>query len=60
MAVVAAELFGVPGVGQRMMQAASLLSTDIVVVYMATMAALYGLFDVMFIVVQNRALQWKA
>ena len=60
MAVVAAELFGVPGFGQRMMQAASLLSTDIVVVYMATMAALYGLFDVMFIVVQNRALQWKA
>ena len=60
MAVVAAELFGVAGVGQRMMQAASLLSTDIVVVYMATMAGLYGVFDVIFIMLQDRALQWKA
>lgn len=60
MAVVAAELFGVAGVGQRMMQAASLLSTDIVVVYMATMAALYGLIDMLFMLVQKRVLQWKA
>ncbi len=29
MAVVAAELFGVPGLGQRMMQASSLLATDV-------------------------------
>ncbi len=38
MAVVAAEIFGVMGLGQRMMQASSLLATDIVVVYMITMA----------------------
>jgi NitT/TauT family transport system permease protein len=60
MAVVAAELFGVPGLGQRMSQAASLLSTDIVVVYMLTMAALYGLIDTGFIFAQSRFLAWKA
>lgn len=60
MAVVAAELFGVSGLGQRMMQASSLLATDIVVVYMLAMAALYGLIDAAFLVVQGRLLQWKA
>jgi len=60
MAVVAAELFGVAGVGQRMNQAASLLSTDIVVVYMLTMAALYGLVDTVFLFAQSRFLAWKA
>lgn len=60
MAVVAAEIFGVPGVGQRMMQASSLLSTDIVVVYMLTMAALYGLFDSGFVALQGWLLRWRA
>lgn len=60
MAVVAAEIFGVHGLGQRMMQASSLLATDIVVVYMLTMAALYGLFDTGFVRLQDRLLRWKA
>ena len=60
MAVVAAELFGVPGLGQRMMQASSLLSTDVVVVYMLTMAALYGLIDTLFLSLQGRLLGWRA
>jgi sulfonate transport system permease protein len=60
MAVVAAEIFGVPGVGQRMMQASSLLSTDIVLVYMLTMAGLYGLFDTAFVAAQNWLLRWRA
>jgi len=59
MAVVAAEIFGVPGLGQRMMQASSLLATDVVVVYMATMAALYGLFDTGTILVRDRLLRWQ-
>ncbi|GLS44067.1 ABC transporter permease [Methylobacterium brachythecii] len=59
MAVVAAEIFGVPGIGQRMMQASSLLSTDIVVVYMLTMAALYGLFDTAFVALQGWLLRWR-
>lgn len=60
MAVVAAEIFGVAGVGQRMMQASSLLATEIVVVYMLTMAALYGLLDTGFVAFQKWVLRWKA
>lgn len=60
MAVVAAELSGVSGLGSRMLQASSLLATNIVIVYMLTMAALYGLMDVGFVLLQNRLLQWKA
>jgi len=60
MAVVAAELSGVSGLGSRMLQAASLLATNIVVVYMLTMAALYGLMDVGFVLLQKRMLRWRA
>ena len=59
MAVVASEIFGVPGLGQRMMQAANLLASDIVVIYMATMAGLYGLFDTGFVALQSWLLRWK-
>jgi sulfonate transport system permease protein len=59
MAVVAAELFGIPGVGARMMQAASLLEANIVVVYMLTMALLYGVTDMLFMMVQRRLLAWQ-
>lgn len=59
MAVVAAELSGVSGLGSRMMQASSLLATDIVVVYMLTMAALYGIMDAGFMIAQGRLLKWK-
>jgi len=59
MAVVAAELFGVQGLGLRMMQAASLLATEIVVVYMITIAALYGAVDTVFVLIRDRLLQWK-
>jgi NitT/TauT family transport system permease protein len=60
MAVVAAEIFGVPGLGQRMMQASTLLATDIVVVYMLTMAFLYGVLDAAFTALQGRMLRWRA
>ncbi|WP_131195724.1 ABC transporter permease [Lichenihabitans psoromatis] len=59
MSVVASEIFGVPGVGQRMMQASSLLATDIVIVYMLTMAGLYGLFDSAFVALQGWVLRWR-
>ena len=60
MAVVAAEIFGVPGVGQRMMQASSLLASEIVLVYMLTMAGLYGVIDAGFVAAQNWLLRWRA
>jgi sulfonate transport system permease protein len=59
MAVVASEIFGVPGLGQRMMQASNLLASDIVVIYMATMAALYGVIDTGFVALQSWLLRWK-
>jgi ABC-type nitrate/sulfonate/bicarbonate transport system permease component len=59
MSVVAAELFGIPGVGMRMMEASGLLATPIVLLYMVTIAALYGLTDFLFIRVQNRLLSWQ-
>jgi NitT/TauT family transport system permease protein len=43
-----------------MQQASSLLATDIVVVYMLTMAALYGIVDTVFVFAQSRLLAWKA
>jgi NitT/TauT family transport system permease protein len=59
MAVMAAELFGIPGLGQRMEQASSLLATDVVVVYMVTIAGLYGLIDTLFVVLRDRLLRWQ-
>lgn len=59
MVVVAAELFGIPGVGQRMMEASGLLATDIVIVYMLTIALLYGIADFAFVRVQRRLLAWQ-
>ncbi|HMN50821.1 MAG TPA: ABC transporter permease [Xanthobacteraceae bacterium] len=59
MAVVAAEIFGVPGLGSRMMQASNLLASDVVVIYMATMALLYGIIDAIFVAIQNWLLRWK-
>lgn len=59
MTVVAAELFGIPGIGQRMMDASGLLATDVVVVYMLTISALYALADALFVLVRNRLLIWQ-
>lgn len=59
MTVVAAELFGVTGIGQRMMEAAGLLATSVVIVYMATIALLYGLSDMLFVMAQRRILRWQ-
>lgn len=59
MAVVAAEIFGVAGVGQRMMQASSLLATDVVVIYMLTMALLYGVVDTVFMGMSAWLLRWR-
>lgn len=59
MTVVAAELFGITGIGQRMNEAAGLLATEVVIVYMLTIALLYGLSDTLFVMVRNRLLQWQ-
>jgi NitT/TauT family transport system permease protein len=59
MTVVAAELFGIPGIGNRMMEASGLLATDIVVLYMLTIALLYGISDYIFVRISDRVLSWS-
>lgn len=59
MTVIAAELFGIPGIGQRMIEASGLLATDVVILYMFTIGALYGVTDYLFVQVQERLLAWQ-
>ena len=58
MTVVAAELFGIQGIGQRMMEASGLLAIDVVAVYMVTIALLYGVTDVVFVTFERMVLRW--
>jgi NitT/TauT family transport system permease protein len=58
MTVVAAELFGIQGIGQRMMEASGLLAIDVVAVYMVTIAGLYGLTDILFVGVERALVRW--
>jgi len=58
MTVVAAELFGIQGIGQRMMEASGLLAIDVVAVYMVTIALLYGLTDIIFVTFERMVLKW--
>lgn len=59
MTVVAAELFGIQGIGQRMMEASGLLATEVVVLYMFSIALLYGVSDYIFVMIQQRILAWQ-
>lgn len=59
MTVLAAELFGVVGIGQRMMEASGLLATDVVVLYMVTIALLYSISDIIVVLITDRVLRWQ-
>ncbi len=59
MTVVAAELFGIAGIGQRMIEASGLLASEVVVLYMFSIALLYGISDYIFVRIQNRILEWQ-
>lgn len=59
MTVVAAELFGIIGIGSRMMEAAGLLASEVVIVYMLTIALLYAVSDILFVKLRDRLLQWQ-
>lgn len=58
MTVVAAELFGIQGIGQRMMEASGLLAIDVVAVYMVTIALLYGATDLVFVTLERVTMRW--
>jgi NitT/TauT family transport system permease protein len=57
--VLAAELFGIAGIGQRMMEAGGLLATDIVVLYMVTIAGLYSICDITVTYISRSVLRWQ-
>ncbi len=59
MTVVAAELFGIAGIGQRMIEAAGLLASEVVVLYMFSIALLYGVSDYIFVRIQSKVLEWQ-
>ena len=59
MTLIAAELLGVPGMGQQMNSAAGVGAYDAVVVYMLAISLIYSLSDGAFALVQNRVLRWR-
>ncbi|NVK41060.1 MAG: ABC transporter permease subunit [Oceanospirillaceae bacterium] len=59
MTLIAAELLGVPGMGQEMNAAAGVGAYEAVVVYMLIISAVYTLSDTLFAYIEKRALQWR-
>lgn len=59
MTLIAAELLGVPGMGQEMNSAAGVGAYEAVVVYMLAISAVYSLSDWIFARVEERVLRWR-
>ncbi len=59
MTLIAAELLGVPGMGQEMNAAAGVGAYDAVVVYMLTISLVYTLCDFVYGRLERRMLQWR-
>lgn len=59
MTLIAAELLGVPGMGQEMNSAAGVGAYDAVVVYMLVISVIYIISDLLFLQLEKRALQWR-
>lgn len=59
MTLIAAELLGVPGMGQEMYAAAGVGAYEAVVVYMLAISAVYSLSDLLFVRIENWLLRWR-
>ena len=59
MLVVAAEIFGVAGVGRQIMRASNNLQVDVVITYILVLSLLFLLVDVTFRAIQRRVLVWR-
>ena len=57
--VVAAELAGVPGIGQRLWEAAGVLANETVFAYMATIALLNRVSDLGLTMIDRRIFRWR-
>jgi NitT/TauT family transport system permease protein len=59
MTLIAAELLGVPGIGQEMNSAAGVGAYEAVVVYMLAISAVYAFSDMIFGAVERVLLKWR-
>lgn len=59
MTLIAAELLGVPGMGQEMNSAAGVGAYEAVVVYMLAISAVYALSDIVISRIENQVLRWR-
>lgn len=59
MLVVASEIFGVAGIGRRILRASNNLQVDIVITYILVLSLTYLVVDVAFRALQRRALAWR-
>jgi NitT/TauT family transport system permease protein len=59
MIVVAAELFGAPGVGYQIINASQNLDTEVSVVYMLVISLVFLASDTLFRRVERRVLAWR-
>ena len=59
MLVVASELFGVPGIGRRILRASNNLQVDVVISYILVLSLMFLLVDTAFRLLQRRVLAWR-
>ncbi|MFU8868306.1 ABC transporter permease [Natronococcus sp.] len=59
MLVVAAEIFGVPGIGREILRASNNLQVDVVIAYILVLSGLFLVVDATFRAVQRRVLSWR-
>ncbi|WP_295314338.1 ABC transporter permease [Roseobacter sp.] len=59
MTLIAAELLGVPGMGQEMNSAAGVGAYEAVVIYMLAISLVYTISDWLFSFAEERILQWR-
>ena len=58
MLVVAAEIFGVPGIGRRIIRASNNLQVDVVIAYILLLSLTFLVVDTLFRAIQGRLLEW--
>jgi NitT/TauT family transport system permease protein len=59
MLVVAAEIFGVPGLGREILRASNNLRVDLVISYILVLSLMFLLVDTVFRAAQRRVLAWR-
>ncbi|MBT4429797.1 MAG: ABC transporter permease [Nitrospinaceae bacterium] len=59
MTVVAAEMFGIKGIGMQMLEASGLLAMDVVISYMIVIGIIYFFLDTAFKAIESHLLRWR-